>query len=57
MFTLPAVVASIALKESTNAFEAHWEAGPERGGASPRRVPLTSRLTGLLTLIVAYYSR
>lgn len=57
MFTLPAVVASIALKESTNAFEACWEGGIERRGASPRGVLFTSRLTGLLTLVAAYLSR
>ena len=57
MFTLPAIVADIALKASTNAFEACWEAPAERPGASPRTVAFTSRLTGLLMLVMAYLSR
>ena len=49
MFTLPAVVASIALKESADAFEAHWSRKSLR---TPRGRRGSSLLVNLLVLFV-----
>lgn len=57
MFVLPAVVASLALRDSTDAFEAHWPDQAPTRDTSPRRVRQGSRLALMLTLLAARSSR